>query len=379
MIKQLKILFLITLLMLLVGCDLFDDEEVIKPAKLTAFQQQLFLKVIWTNKNDGGAGDEYLKLTPAVVEQKIFTVSYKGRVKAVNINSGRNIWEVNTNLPLRSGVAADNSNIYIGTDAGRIIALRQSDGKMVWQASFPSSVLAIPCVAKGKVIAKGIGGQLLAFDAATGKQLWSYAEEEPGLILRGSSAPRIAGNLVINGFADGQLVALNIQTGKVEWKQAIAEPTGSATVDRMTDIDADPVIADRTIYTAAYQGHIAAVNLNGRILWQKELSAYSDIAVGTNAIYTSDSQGLLYAFNRKTGEVLWKQAALTGRNLSAPVLYHGNLIVGDVDGYVHCLATKDGHFLARLRVDKSEIIAPPLVVDDSLFVMSKSGKLVKIK
>lgn len=377
MLKQLKFLFILLCVGLFCACSYFEDDDIVKPAKLTTIPQKVQLTSTWSNKTDEGTVDHYLKLTPAFTNGKIFTASYRGVIKSVNAKTGADNWSVKTYQPITSGIAVDSQYLFVGTDVGRLLAYRQSDGKFVWQAPVTNDVLATPVVANGKVIAKTVDGKVSAFDAQNGTELWSYEPPKQELVLRASSMPKIVGKYVINGLANGQLVALNINDGQVAWQQTIAEPSGRFTTERMTEIDADPVVVDNVIYIATYQGKIAALSLNGRIMWQKALSSYAGFTVSENNIYAVDAMGHIWALDRHSGEKIWEQEALNNRNLSTPTIYHNYLAIGDFEGYLHLLSLTNGKILGRIRVDRSSIIVPPIAKSDGLYVMTKAGRLVK--
>ena len=54
-------------------------------------------------------------------------------------------------------------------------------------------------------------------------------------------------------------------------------------------------------------------------------------------------------------------------------------MVGDLDGYVHWLATEDGRMLARERVGGGAIRVKPLVVDGVVYVLSDNGQLTALR
>jgi quinohemoprotein ethanol dehydrogenase len=89
-----------------------------------------------------------------------------------------------TNLaPVNRGVALYDGKIYVGLLDGRLIALDAETGKLVWsvQTTDPSSdysVTGVPRIAGGKVVIGNAGadyatrGYVTAYDAETGKQIW---------------------------------------------------------------------------------------------------------------------------------------------------------------------------------------------------------------
>jgi outer membrane protein assembly factor BamB len=54
-------------------------------------------------------------------------------------------------------------------------------------------------------------------------------------------------------------------------------------------------------------------------------------------------------------------------------------VVGDFEGYVHFFDTATGKPQARVRADSSRVTAPPLVVNDLLFVQTEGGELAAFR
>lgn len=50
------------------------------------------------------------------------------------------------------------------------------------------------------------------------------------------------------------------------------------------------------------------------------------------------------------GVTLWTQSDLLHRLLTSPVLYNGNLVVGDSEGYLHWINVEDGRFVAQQKL-----------------------------
>ena len=361
--------------LLLVGCAGYQPP---KPAPLVAFKPALQLKNEWSHTVGKGTAGTYLKLTPVIANGAIFANANGGEITAFDLQTGRKIWNVKTRLTLTTGLAAADNMLFVGTDKAQIVALKQADGNPGWWGKMSSEVLATPVAVGKKVIAKDESGVLRAF-STDGKLLWSYAHQEPELILRGSSSPRIFGNYVVAGFASGKLVKLNLRNGSEVWSKTIAEGRGSSDVQRMVDIDVSPKVVNGIIYVATYQGKIAAVRLKtGQILWQHKLSSYSGLAVAKGYVYVTDDAGEVWAFDAKTGVALWRQSSLLRRDITAPAEIGNAVVVGDTEGYLHFMAQEDGHFIGRVRITHRRIIAAPLVYRNAVYVYAADGTLAKI-
>jgi len=81
------------------------------------------------------------------------------------------------------------------------------------------------------------------------------------------------------------------------------------------------------------------------------------------------------ALSTDGGVSVWRQSDLLHRNLTAPVLFNGYLVVGDSEGYLHWINTDDGRFVAQQKVDSSGFLSAPVVADDKLVIQAKGGKV----
>lgn len=377
MIKMKKLLFASLLSSLLAGCsNFFDKDNMPTPAPLVNFTPEVRVYSPWSVRTGSGVGKDYLKLVPAVTGEFVFTADKNGTVTATNKSNGRKIWSVNSGILVSAGPTAGHDTVLVGSREGDLEALSQTTGNLLWKARASSEILAKPAAHNGIVVIKAIDGKLSAFDENTGNVLWHYQQTEPALILRGASAPQIQRNTIVAGFANGNLAKLTLDGGNLQWQSTIAIPEGSFAIQRMIDIDADPIIFNDHVYVATYQGRIAAIDLiSGREKWYRELSSYTGMTVNDEKVYVSDAKSFIWAFDANTGKVAWQQQQLEARNVTAPVIMGNYLVVGDAQGYLHWLSLSDGHLAARTRVNKSPILAAPVVDHDVLYVVTTDGYL----
>lgn len=359
------------------ACSTFmDTDNTPTPAPLVDFAAEINIHPLWYTNTGIGVGSDYLKLTPSISNNRIFTASKNGSVSANDKISGKSLWQMGTGKNLTGGVGAYDGLVYVGTREGELLALHQTDGTPAWKATSSSEILAPVSVSHDIVLAKTIDGRITAFSTATGNVLWHYQETEPSLILRGASAPQVSRDAVIVGFENGELAKLTLSKGRLQWQRSIAEPQGLFAIQRMIDITADPVILGNHVYAATYQGRIAALDFHsGEERWTEKLSAYAGIAADNTQVYASDTQSYVWAFNAQNGHMQWKQTHLHARTITGPAIFGNYLVVGDAEGYLHWLNKHDGHFAARTFVNSSGILATPIVENNTLYVYTKDGHL----
>ena len=81
----------------------------------------------------------------------------------------------------------------------------------------------------------------------------------------------------------------------------------------------------------------------------------------------------MIAWRRSDGERAWTSERLRFRGLTAPLAIGRSVAVGDATGLVHFLSRQDGSLLTRLPTDGSAIVAAPVVVGDTLVVVTRNG------
>lgn len=363
--------------LILVGCG-SSPSPVLPPVELTALENSINLSRVWKFTVGQGISDFYLKLKPAVHNNTGYISDYKGNLQAFNVNTGKVLWEKELAVPVSGGLTYANENIYLATSKGEVIALKASDASEQWRTQLSSEILSSPAVSKGVLVTKTIDGRVYGLDMYNGHKTWVYDRSVPRLTLRGSSSPIISNDVVITASDNGKLSALSLKQGKLLWETTISIAQGRNQLERVIDMDIDPIIIDDVIYIAGYQGRIAAVKLgSGQILWSREFSTYSGLYVDAFRVYITDAGGYVWALNRYNGSTLWRQDKLLRRRLTAPQTHDGYVVVGDYDGYLHWLNLDDGKIIARKRVNGSDIIIEDEERDPELeLLFSKSNNIL---
>ncbi len=368
---------------LLSGCSAIPwfggEEDPRPPAELEEIQPTLKVDRLWVRKIGQGTEGRRLGLAPAFQEGQLFIADAKGLVSAIRADDGQVRWQRETGLPYSGGPAVAGDALILGSIDGDLVALSSQDGQERWRIQLASEVLSSPKIAGELVIVHSLDDQVFGFDLNTGEPRWVYASQAPILSLRGSSAPLIAGDAVIVGLSGGRLVKLELATGLPEWETTVTPPRGRSELARVVDLDATPVLDHGTLYVCAYNGDLAAVDLeSGAVLWRRKLSAHAGLAMADGVLYVTDSDDQIWAAKPSDGAGLWKQDALRYRNLSAPAVLGDWLILGDLAGYVHWLSRADGKLVARQKIADAPIQARPLVVGERVFVYASDGTLAAL-
>ena len=324
------------------------------PAALVPFANRIELQRVWSTKLSGEAPKLRLGLGVSADGERVFAASHKGAVEAIDLKSGKLLWRRDLKAPLAGGPAAGFGLVVVGSSKGEVIALSETDGKISWRIRINAEILSAAAIDDTLVVLRGVNGRLHGLSPKDGSEIWLAEQQVPRLSLRGTSPPVLVGDLAIAGFDNGRVAAVTRGNGTTAWDTAVGQSHGSTELARLIDVDA-PVVADGDdLFAVAFQGRVTRLaRETGQVIWARDLSSYRGLAVDDNAVYVSTADGDLVRLDRKNGTEQWTQKALVRRQLTAPVVYRGRIVVADAGGVLHWLDPGTGDFLARAQVGSS--------------------------
>lgn len=374
---------------LLAGCSSEQDTIVMSP--LPEVTSQFTPETVWDKSVGDGVGKYYSHLSPAWEGSSVYAADRNGLVKALDTDSSVEIWSVNlaektgflsADIPamLSGGLTVSGEHVYVGTERGTLIALNANDGEIAWTANAGGEVLSRPEVSDGLVLVHTGNGLLQAFDTASGEQRWSLNLDTPSLSVRGESAPAVAMGAAFVGGDNGRVSAVMLGQGQIIWQQRISQTTGTTEISRLNDVDMTPVVADGRVYAIAYNGNLVAMDMrSGQILWKRDFGSVNELVLDGESLYVVDQDDNVYGLRAADGVTMWSQDKLLHRNLSAPEIFNGYLVVGDGEGYLHWLDTSNGQFVAQNKLNSSGILSRPSIAGDKLMVQARDGRLYLLR
>jgi outer membrane protein assembly factor BamB len=351
------------------------------PTKLLEYESEIQIERIWKEKTGDGSDEQLLQLVVAVSYGKVLTAAHEGLLVARDTATGDTVWEAETDYEFSAGPGVGIETAIMGTSNAEVVAFNIDTGEQKWVTEVSSEILSAPVIAKDTVIVRTIDGKVFALNERDGSKLWEFERSVPALSIRGTGSAIVVEDNVIVGYANGKLTALRLSDGKNTWETSIAIPAGRSEVERLVDLDTDPVETDGVVYVASYNGGISAVlEIDGDVLWRNEdISSYSGISYDWRYLYISNSSSDVFQLDQRNGRPLWKQDELRFRRLTTPVAYDEFVVLGDLEGYVHWLSVNDGRQLGRARHTDEAIEVKPVVVDNTVFIYAKDGTLAAYK
>ena len=382
--KYTRWILLIVSAMLLTACggtskktDFFGEDPEPKKVKV---DNSTSIKRNW-KRNLGKnieTGDSIL--SPVLFGTSLYAASPKGHVYKVSASDGKIEWEAKLKKELISaGVGVGSGLVLVGTDQGKVIALSQTDGSVSWESTLDSEILASPVVDGNVVVARSGDGKVYGLSTYDGSRKWTISRQLPKLTLRGESRPIITQGVVFTGFSDGNLAAFAAETGRALWDFPITFARGTNDIDRLSDVDTDPLLVGDFLYISSYQEITHALDIkNQRIAWSAGISSFHSLAYDAAFLYITDKKGLVHQLDRSNGQEQWVQGALQYYSVSAPVSVGPYVLVSEGDGKLYVLRKTDGKLVGKHGFGANTIIGEPVVDADTVYFLDNEGSLQSI-
>ena len=350
----------------LAGCSLFSSDKR-KPAELEPNVALLGVKQTWTQR----VGKSGATLLMNVSGSTVTTASADGTVVAMNADTGAELWRTRVGDTLSAGVGSDGQWAAVVTDKGYLVALR--NGKEAWRKRLPNRVYTAPLVAGARVFVQSADRSVAAYDAATGNSLWSQAKTAEALVLRQSGVLTTYQDTLVTGVS-GRFVGVDPNNGTLRWEVPIASPRGTNDVERLVELVGGVSRVGSVLCARAYQMAVGCIDADAaQLRWTVRAEGASGIAGDEEVVVGADSNGVVTAWGRDGGSVVWTSSRLKYRKLSQPLVLGRSVIVGDSTGVVHMLSKKDGSPLNRFATNGSGISVAPVVAGNTMVVQTNDG------
>ena len=370
-----KIPLVLTVLALaLAGCSSNKVKvEEVKPNPLPKITQSTSLAPVFSQSVSSTSDKDSLRLQLDVDNGVIFSVDPKGTVSAYR--GKQKLWQKQvTKEGLTAGVEAAAGTLIVGNEKGQLFALNQENGEQKWTAQLSSAILAPSLIMGDRVITIANDGTVFAHNVDTGLQLWTYDLPSLQFSLRGTASPvALDQRNVVIASANAYVYVLDTLTGTPQLQRRVAVSDGRSDVQKLNDLS-DPVVAGQFIVTTSYQGQVTVLDLaSQQVIWSENLSSTKRPEVAGNGVFVSSADGKIVAYEITSGHKLWENDRLLNRKLSNPAMLGDQLIVGDLDGYLHILNPSTGEIIGRSKT--SGEVRSLRVVDNQLYVSTQKGAL----
>jgi outer membrane protein assembly factor BamB len=366
------------------------------------------LKVAWKADIGSGGEREILTAPPVVADGLLYIMDSEARVSAYDVATGERKWRAELTPKIKEkfrvrevfarpdagqigfggGVAYDNGKLFVTSGFGFAAALKADTGEEIWRTETDAPVRTPPTAYRGALYFVTNTNEFIALDQETGDDKWKYQSFEEAARILSSSSPAAAGDLVVAPFSSGELVAFLADSGRPVWNETLARNARLTSLSTLNDIAGSPVIDRGLIYVVSHAGQLAAIDIRtGGRIWEVPVASLQTPWVAGNFIFLVSVDAELACIERESGAIVWvsqlrrfeSEKKRKGRIAwSGPIAAGDHLILANTRGEVVKVSPQDGSIVEKEEVGDSFIV-PPIVAEETIFVLSDTGKLSALR
>ena len=331
------------------------------------------MRTSWT----ANLGKVDFPLVVSARDDRISLASSQGVVAVLDASTGKDIWRMKLDQGISAGVGSDGQQLAVVTRNNELLALR--DGKVQWRKNLPAQTFTAPLVAGARVFVLTADRSVIAFDGATGRQLWTQQRPGEPLVLKQAGVLLAFKNTLLVGLS-GRLAALDPNTGVIRWESAIATPRGTNDIERLVDLVGPFDRVGDVVCVRAFQAAVGCVNAErGQGVWTRPSVGEMGVSGNENLLIAPMANGVVQAFNRSNGERLWETERLKYRVLSAPLVTPRGVLIADNGGWLYLLSLADGALLNRIKLDSDVLASAPVLAGGRFVVVTREGRVTGLQ
>jgi outer membrane protein assembly factor BamB len=323
-----------------------------------------------------GGPAETEKLVPG--RSELTVTSPDGRLGrfTVLVKSGAGLvseWEA----PLKGGVIShlktDGGQVFVSTLSGTLEAFEASTGKALWSAKFGDACHSSPLVTKDLIWVGSSDEHLYGVDRKTGAAVRKVKLTGPVY-----SSPAIAKGVIGVAAGEGDFFGIDPATGAIKWKVRLSDAQGV--------YSQSPVGTDgERFYVGAWDSTLYAIAADGTRLWGQgccaDMSFLYSPAIGGPAVWKDRvavpaNGNRLYCFETKRGSAVWIASSPGDKfGYSSPTWHEGKIYIGCLGdkGEFRSLDAATGKELWTCATGDVIYDSSPCVVGSGVAVISVSG------
>ncbi len=344
-----------------------------KPSDLGPNPATVGARLAWS----ANIGSVEFPLVSRVVGNLVYLAGSDGAVVAIDARTGGDLWRVNLGVKLAAGVGSDGRYATVVSRDGELINL--DGGKEIWRQKLTALTLTAPLVAGARVFVLSADRSVTAFDAQSGRKLWTHPRSGDALALGKPGIILAVGETVVVGLG-GRLVGLQPQNGKIRWEAQVANSRGTNEVERLVDLVSGISRKADQVCARAFQSSVGCVDAaRGSLLWSKAANGSTGLDGDGDLIFGTEQDGNVVAWKRTDGDRLWMSEALRYRRLTAPAVLGQSIVVGDDSGMLHFLSRDGGTTQNRVMTDGSPIVVTPVLAGSTLVTVTQRGGIFGFK
>lgn len=270
-------------------------------------------------------------------------------VLALDAKTGDVLWKFNTDGEVMPTPAYYKGSLYVTTGDKHLYKLNTDNGELLHKAKIGSTVsMSSPNITEDTLYVGGSGPLPYTFSAynLTSDEFKWQTEFDKVVAGLDDVPPAVFKNSVVTTAVEGSyenpehfIYTLDTETGEIVWKESMG--TGDMVKNNKSGA---PIIYDGKVFVGSpITKTFYSYDLNsGEKLWEfKNEIMKAPPAAEDGIVYFSNTQGMIYALDSDTGDVVGKKELNGTLAPSGPIIINDTLFVGSQDSNVYSMPLTD--------------------------------------
>ena len=259
--------------------------------------------------------------------------------------------------------------IFQGNGRDGLVAYDKATGRQLWRKDIEGGVQGAAFHANRLYIAGG-DGWLYSVNAATGESQWSF-----NLRVEILQSPTFYRGILYVLASNNTVHAFTATTGDRKWIYTRRGTFPSLNIYGSTP----PLVYRDRLLLGFSDGYLISLRQdNGTLVWEKSLSQYNRfknlyITLDRNTLYASSYEQNIYALDANTGKILWTIPKINGG--SSVTVHQNYMFFSTSDGKIISANRSTGKIIWTHSL-KNSIAARPIVFQNTIYVAQSNGPLL---
>jgi len=324
--------------------------------------------------------------SPLYFKENIIFADDVGNIFNIN-NKGKINWKVNIYKNTFKKVYKNLSfslyknKIYVADNIGFVYSLNFETGKVIWLKSHGIPIKSKIKVFENKIFLINQDNKIFCLDAENGNKIWdlrtisSFIKSQNFL---GMAISKSGDVLVLTSAGD--LLKIKSTNGRLYWSLN----TAGSMSDNASDFfqSSDVVISDDDVFLSTLNSTLSLSIKNGYFNWEQKIGSTNNPIIDGKNIFLVTNNGFFVNLKKKSGKIIWSVNLLKNlkkkkqeTSITGFVLGSGKIYATTLNGFLIVCSAATGKIEFSKKIG-NKIIAPPIIVNNSLFVLTEKSEIL---
>ncbi len=361
---MIRTLFLTIIIWCLLGTSLLFAERIAPAHIISLSKDKITAKSVMQKDRSG-----WVKM-----DQNIIVGSYNDQwVEAYSLKKQSPLWWLKTSsmLSVPAQASLDSKYVYLAFYDGSLMKVDLQSGKEIWQVKLDSHLNHGMTLTDSGVVCFSARQKLYLLDSATGEKQWVY---DPSvvvdIVLEGGASPVVKDGAIFIGLADGRVQSVDMSGGLI-WS---IDNLDFGSSSKFKDVVGELVVGSSSLIYTRADGYVFSFKYSQdsqALLWKDKLTSIytSKLSVKDPSKYIVTSNDAIFLYDVKDGSKTKQE--LLGTNFS---LYETQSYLFAISSQGVVQALKDGK-LSFVKDLQAELSQGAFIYNDRVYFASSHKKL----